>query len=258
MNAESVDTIPQRLPVPQPVIDAAQLGVAEAISYLEIAHNFKIENQADADVAAEQLRGLAKFTKLYDATRLELKRPYMDLQKDIDAQFSDAMNKAKEAESLLRHEVGCWMRKQEEIAAEARRKAQADDERRRREAQEKLDQETARAANLKTEEAQQRAQERIQQAQHNADIANVSTTVVQAPPKMAGVGMRDNWQPVYDVDVLAKIVMAAAGVDKLVDPGKLRHLQLDESQIKQEVKATKENCTIPGVRAVNQKTTTVR
>lgn len=54
---------PNRLPVPVAVTNWVHNIVTSALEYAEIAEGFTIENAEDAQVAGEQLRGLANFRK---------------------------------------------------------------------------------------------------------------------------------------------------------------------------------------------------
>jgi len=229
----------------------AQKGVAEALTYVEIATGFTVETAEDAAIASEQLKGLNQFNKSYDAKRKEITDPYRQIGADIKAEFDVALNKGAEAENLLRSALAAYVKREEEKARVAREAAEKQARIEREEAAEKLAREQARAATLKTPEAQEKARDRIEAAEAEVENAAVAAVVVQAPAKVAGFSVRDNWQPEYGN--INDLIKAAAA-----DPKLAAYLTWNTKECSATVKALKARTDIPGIRAVNNTTTAVR
>lgn len=237
-----------------PLADAtarAQAGIAEALTYVEIATDFKIESQADADIAAEQLVSLKKFLDAHDATRKELTDPYRLTGAAIKAEFDKATDKGGVAEKLLRSALTAWTVEQNRLAQIEKDRLEKIRKQEEEEAAKKLAGELARADTLKTPAAQARAAERIEEAAARVEEASVRTVAVAAPAKTKGFGLRDNWQPEYGN--LQDLIVAAAANPKLAI-----NLTWNTAQITATVKALKSNTDIPGVTAKNNQTSAVR
>lgn len=251
----------QALAVPAAIKEFASNAMKRALEMVDIATDYKIETQEDADLAGTQLRAMVQFRKDTDTLRLEQTRPIDKLKSDIKAEFDPALSKAGEAETLLRAELTRWTREQQRIADEARRAAEIQAEKDRKAAAEALEREEARLATLKTAQAQERAQERVETAQARFQEAQVTApTKIAAPAKVSGFSLRDNWQPEFTEGSLAELVAAVAGVPvaDLKRAPLLRYLQLDKVAIGKVVKAMADATDIPGVRAVNNQTSAVR
>lgn len=242
-----------QLPIPEAVHVSVRDLLSEAMASVEIATGFTIANQDDASVAAEQLSGIAKLRKRADDERLSITRPYDDLKSRIIATYAEPGSKLGEAERLLRAELTRWTLAEQARVAEEQRIENARLEQERRKAQEIADREAERLAKLKTPEARAKAEARIEEAQERVTIAETTTAIVAPVAKTKGFGLRDNWQPSYEPDALATLVKAAAE-----NPKMLIYLQLNTVQIGSVVKAMKAATDIPGVRAVNNKTSAVR
>lgn len=248
MNAQVSE---DRLPVPAAVTEVVGNVVATALEYAEIAEGFTIVTNEDAQLAGEQLRGLASFRKAYEAKRLEFTRPLTQLASDIKAEFDSPLEKAGRAETLLRSKLGAWTAEQERIAEEKRRaaaKALAEEQ---RQAREKLEAEQKRLDSLKTAPAIEKAAARVEAAVAAVEEAEASAPIAVAQEKVAGFSVRDNWYAEFDD--LGALVKAAAANPKL-----LMYLDFNSKQCNATVKAMKKNTDIPGVRACNRPTTVVR
>ena len=232
----------------------ARSRVAEAMQMVEIARDFTVTSDDEAIVAAEQLSAIVKFVKAQEARRLELTRPYDATKADITKAFNEPTSKASEAEKLLRAALLTYQQEQQRIAAERQRQEQERIERERREAEAEAEKQRQRAAELKTDTARERAQEKAEEAEAKAEELAVTSAVVEAPKKLAGFSVRDNWT--FDVapNGLEDLVAAIAGGRKDL----LQYLALDLAQIGRVVKAMKANTQIPGIKAVNRPTSTVR
>ena len=229
----------------------ADENIAEALSYVTIAHDFTIETQKDAELAATQLSAITAFVKKNESKRMEITNPYRDVSAKIKAEFDEANTVANKATSALRKLLTDWTNEQARLAevarlAEERRLA---DERRL--AQETADKEAARLATLRTPEAQVKAADRLETAQ--ARVEELATTAVVVPKVAAvkGFSLRNNWQPEYG-DIM-ELIKAAA-----VNPKLARFLDWNTVSINKQVKASEADTEIPGVRAVNNQTSAVR
>lgn len=232
----------------------ARSRVAEAMQMVEIARDFAVTNDDEAEVAAEQLRGITKFVKSQNERRLELTRPYDAAKADITAAFNEPTSKAAEAEKLLRAALMTYQKEQQRIADERRRQEQERIERERREAEAEAEKQRQRAAELKTDTARERAQERAEEAEARAEELAITSAPVTAPKKLAGFSVRDNWT--FDVQQNGLEDLVAAIVDGRKDL--LQYIQFDLAQVGRVVKAMKANTNIPGIKAVNRPTSAVR
>lgn len=241
------------LPIPTEVTQAVRRVLDEALTFVEIATDFNITTQADADVAGEQLRGIVKLRKAAEDERKNFTRPYDDLKSRIMAEYKPSSDKLGQAESMLREELTRWVRDQERIAEEARRAEQERIDAERKAAEAAAAKEAAKLESLKTPAARARAEERLEEALRRHDEAAVTAPTVAAPRKTTGFGLRDNWVPQYEADALDKILAAVAARPELK-----AYLVLDTAAIARSVKVTKANTNIPGVKAVNEKLSVAR
>lgn len=226
-------------------------NIAEALTYVTIATDFKIETQADAELAAKQLSAITAFVKKNEEKRLEITNPYRDIGIKIKAEFDQAGAKAGEATTALRALLLDYT-KQQAALAELRR--QAEEKRlaqERADAQAAADKEAAKLQTLKTPEAQAKAADRLDAATAKVDELASTAVVTEKAATLKGFSVRNNWQPEYgDINELIK---AAAANPKLA-----RYLTWDTVAIGKQVKASELDTDIPGVRAVNKQTTAVR
>ena len=232
----------------------ARSRVAEAMQMVEIARDFTVTSDDEATVAAEQLSAIVKFVKAQETRRLELTRPYDATKADITKAFNEPTSKASEAEKLLRTALLTYQQEQQRIAAERRRQEQERIERERVAAEAEAEKQRQRAAELKTDAARERAQEKAEEAEAKAEELAVTSAVVEAPKKLAGFSVRDNWTFDVSPNGLEDLVAAIAGGRKDL----LQYLALDLAQIGRVVKAMKANTQIPGIKAVNRPTSAVR
>lgn len=249
---------PKTLPVPQHIMESVTSHLNEALAQVTIAEDFKIANASDAQVCGEQLSAIVKVRKTVEAERKAETDPLHQLKTTIIATYKPVDDKLDMAERLLRAELKRYTEAEEKKARDAQ--AAADEAaRKEREANEAaLRKEQERLASLKTPEARAKAEEKIEQLEAKADDADINRAIVEAPQKIAGFGLADNWKAVIDDDTLEALVLAAAGVDKLVRPDLLAYLTVDDKALNKQAKATKAKTVIPGVRVVNDRSTRVR
>lgn len=255
MNAQAQD-IPTTEPAAELVTlskakEWAQANIAEALTYVTVVQGFQILSAEDATEAGAQLVAITAFCKANETKRKSITDPYKKIADSIKGEFDKAGDKATEAATALRKALTEWVGKEERrVAAE-----KAD-------AEKKLADERAQALadaakletkidTFKTPEAQNKAAEKLNQV--TARIDELSTTAVVAPKaqKIEGFSVRKNWQPEYgDINVL---IRAAAENPKLA-----RYLTWDTAAINKQVKASEADTDIPGVRAVDNRTSAVR
>ncbi len=234
------------LEFPAVLINAETVAQAEEKKALILSMRVTDESTANAmGKLAKDARGLAA---LINKNREAIKKPVLDLGRQIDAAAKLATDPLEEAAKHADDQVRAWVQAQAAIAA----KAKAEEERKQREAQEAADaaaRESAkkeaeaqaalraaaeaeeRAANLKTKaardkamaeaakqraeaEAAQKAAEEQEQArlaaERNKRAAEASATAVEAPGKVAG--FRNTTTVTWEIPDLTKVPADLAGV----------------------------------------------
>lgn len=226
-------------------------NIAEALTYVTVAHDFKIETQQDAELAATQLSAITAFVKKNEEKRLSITNPYRDIGIRIKAEFDQAGTKAGEATTALRRLLTEWTTEQARLAEAARLAEEKRLAAERQAAQEEADRQAAKLETLKTPEAQAKAADRLEAASARVEELASTAVVLAKPAALKGFSLRNNWQAEYGN--IQELIVAAAANPKLA-----RFLTWDTAAITKQVKASEADTDIPGVRAINNKTSAVR
>lgn len=212
------------------VTDAGVSAIEQKVAEAETrAAAMLITNDAEAEVAGEVLREIARLSKAAEGERRELVDPLNATVKKINARFKDAAAPFKAADEIIRGKLGAYQAEQERAAEEERRRLEAErqererkarEEREKREAQaraerEKAEKEAAEAAELAadddSEEMADLAAEAHEKAQEAATAVSaleslpepsLPKAMVEAAKKPAGVSSRRVWKHTIEDPVL--------------------------------------------------------
>lgn len=238
--------------IPIATRDLVALAMSETEHYVELVKDWKITSPEDATLAADQLREIVKFRKAKADERLDQTRPVDALKKGITELYEPVDTRCSTAETILRGELLRYTSAEAEKARLAQVAADALRQQEIRDAQAAADKLAEHAATLVKPSAIARAEEKVEEAVQRVQMAEVSAPMpVAAAPELKGFGVRDNWKARF-VD-LRKLIQAAAA-----DPSLEMYLAFDEKRINAMIKSSKGALKIPGVEAINDKTTTVR
>lgn len=226
----------------------------EAARMLASAQSFVIDCAEMAEAAAEDLGIVKAKLKVLEEKRTELKKPVLEAGKRIDAMFKELSEGYLKAEAVLKNALVGWQeserkrleaerRIQEEAARKLREQQEAEARRQAEEARKA--EEAARTAAAAGDaaaaaEAQAKAAEAAQAAavaQETAQaIEHMAPAVVAAPAKLAGVSMREDWDfEIVDVNQIPR-----------------EFLVVDEAKLRKVVKALKGDAKIAGVRVFSK------
>ncbi len=150
-----------------------------------------LEDQLDADAAAELLKRLKGWTRQVEAGRTTVKAPVLELTRKIDGLAAELVAQVEAQSHRISRMLGEWQ------AAERRKADEALREQRRKE--EELRQAAAAqmaAAEIETDstaQAEQRKAEISQQYQQQVAEGR-QAIVATAAPRIAGTGVREDWK----------------------------------------------------------------
>lgn len=198
---------------------------------VQMAEAFDIADDMNAELAGDDLKGLAKLKKQVTDERFKITRP-LDAAKAaaMDA-YRPVLEKIDAADQIIRGKLNAYLLEQRRIQQQREREAQERLDAERREIEER-----ARAAR---EAGDQNA---IQAAEDDAMLAELSAPIAPRPNKIAGISQASTWV-VDSIDVLALVKAASENPDLLV------YLKADTVEINKVVKALKSRHNIPGVSA---------
>lgn len=271
---------------------AIQGQLAEVVTHSnrlkDSALAIEIDSQDMADIASDELRTIATAIKKLEEKRLSITRPFDEAKSSVMDMFATPKAALQEGDAHLRKVVSAWNARQEEIAAEARRK-QAEIDRQEREAADKKRREAEEAQRQAQEEAAARQREADRLAQEatskkqreaaaaaqeqarkaaeaaaaasqvvetvaaEAEEAEVHQAVVAQAPKSAGISTRGKWT-VEEADVDMAALVAAAAKDN----GLLIYLLPDMKRLRQFATMMKDKAVVPGVKFTEEKILNVR
>lgn len=273
----------------QPTPEMQQL-LATGGGIVEEARALIIDSPDMAEVAAEDMRSVKARAKRLKELRDLFVAPAKQIIETADGIFKPQITALVEAEGVYKGKLMAWTTEQERIAAEARRKAEAEaralreaaerqaaaerakaeaeaaEKRRQAEAaaaaQRKAEEEgNARAAKAAAAKAAALAEE-ARQVTDNAEakVAELTMTAAAAAPvaiaqaaKPSGFSARKNWVAELDdgVDETRAVVLIA----QAITGGRadlIGLLKLDLSAASRLAKAQEQHMSVPGLRAVNR------
>jgi hypothetical protein len=213
---------PEPLSFPVVVINAETVALAE--DRKAQALSTKVVSADTAESAGRLSKDIRALANLIDKNREQVKRPFLELGRQIDAEAKRAMTPLAEAAAHLDAQVQAWVRTQEEAARkvreeEARKQREAEEAaaRARAEEQRKADEAAAaaraaqeaaaRAEQAKTKAAREKAQREAEEqaakaaaaqraadeeaakrrhAEQQAQMAEVASAATEGPAKVAG------------------------------------------------------------------------
>lgn len=234
--------------------------VMEALTFVEIATDFKIETAEDAAVAGEQLSAIAKFRKRADERRLEHTRPLDDAKTNIIDKYRGPLSKAEEAEKALRAALTTWTLAEQQRAREEQLRRDAALAAERDRLAKVAEAERAKAEQAKTDRGRVAAEVRSEVAEAQAAAVDLAGSMAKpASTAVKGFSLRKNWvaEPIKsDADAILEIVRRAAAAE---NPAMFtQFLKLDTTKIGKVAKALEDNADIPGHRVYNKPVSSVR
>lgn len=255
MNESTQLTAPTNIPAVAEIRERLAPLMDEVLREVEIATDFKVEDDEGATLAGEQVSAVAKLAKKLNDERLEKTRPIDELKAEIKALYDEPINKLEFAGQVLRRELAGFVQRREAERAEQRRIEQERIDRERREAEAELRREQERLSALKSTAAIERAQDRIEQASAKVEQAQITAPTVAAAAKIKGFGVRKTLVVDWDNFDKASFIKAAAANPKLQ-----KYLLPDKAEINKVVRAMQSAATdvFPDLPMIEQAITTVR
>jgi len=153
-----------------------------------------VEDEIDADSAAAVLRDLTTFTRLIESGRTSVKKPVLDIGRQIDGVAKELVGTIKSESDRLSKLLGTYQ-------AEQRRQAEAKVQEEQRKLQQEAEERARAITAAPTEELRQEAMEdaKIALAAQQDAVAEVT------PPKIDGTQVRKTWKfEVTDIKALYK------------------------------------------------------
>jgi hypothetical protein len=213
----------------------------------DVALSVTVDSQDMYEIAAEELRGIAKKRDQIEELRKSLTRPLDESKKRIMALFRQPDEILANAEQALRGAMLTFQQAEQKKADEARRKAEEEA----RAERERL--QAAAAEAKKTGDVA--AIEDAQVALEIAEVAPVAMPAV-ATPKATGIGIRTTWK--HEIVDFKALVIAAGKAAEAGDETLLGYLEPNTTAIGGVVRSLKGATRIPGVRAIEDKGLSVR
>lgn len=222
-------------------------------AFLTVAQAYKIDSPAMYSAAADDLKKIKAKAKELEEQRKALTQPLDAVKSGIMDLFRGATEYLDQAERTLKGAMLTYSQEQERIAAEKQRQAEAEAQAER----DRLAAESAQKAQEAAEAAAKGDMAAADAAQQEAAILQVQSVIAPAPvvssgaQKLSGISMRDNWKAeVTDKLALVKYV--------LENPQYIDWLEVDMKPLNQMAKALKTNLSVPGVKAINDRTVSAR
>jgi membrane protein involved in colicin uptake len=284
----------QSLSVTLQMDDSMMAGLRAAEGTISVARSIVIDSPDMAQLANTELRDVISRKKAVAEWKQKFVLPAKEIIKNAEALFGMAEQRLKESEEHLRGLLTDWAEKeaarvaaerrrleeqarQERAAAEARAAAErakaeqaASDKRReseaaeeaRRKADEEGDKRAAQAAAAQAARLREEAAARVETGEAKAqekELTASAAVAVVAPTlyKPAGFSVRDNWgaEFVKDEERALQAIVEAISKGRVELYG---YLKVDMSAASKTAKALKERLNIPGIKAVNNKTSVSR
>lgn len=243
-------------PVAALTIPDSAVMISRAQSALTFIDCFIIDSNETFELAADELKAIKTKAKAIEEQRTSITGPLNGVLKAVNALFGGPADLLARAESSLKGKMLAWQTEQERIAAEARRKAEAEaaaerkrlaDEAaaRQREAEEQAA--AARIAKQAGDEqaaaiATSNAQRATAEAQAAESVAQMSVAVVVpiAQPKAKGISTSKKLDfEVVNFESLVKHIAA--------HPELLQLLRVDDVRLRAYVRGLGTACALPGV-----------
>ena len=198
-------------------VDTRLAGVARQVEQARTqAEAIEVVNAEQAEYAARILREIASHRKQAEAERKELVGPLNATVKRINQRFKDSLAPLDAADKIVRERVGTYQREEERKRIEAQRKLDEERERVEREAREKreaaerAEREAAELAAGAGEDDAEVAAELAAEARRDAERAEITEQAIQslpaqavpAAPRPEGIATRKRW-------VVKSIILAA-------------------------------------------------
>jgi len=257
---------------------------------VKAAQAIVIASQSDLDNAAVDLKAIVTRRKELEAKRVAITKPMDAAKKEVMDLFRDPVDNLKQAEALIKKEIGDYSAEQEKIRqAELQAAREAEEkERREREAEaqkaedakeiedrklaeaqaikdgnmrkaaaQKREREKAEAEEDRLKKEAEEAEQATQDATSESDEATYnamtvkSATAATEEAKTSGVSTRTVWKAeVFDVKALIRAV-AEGRVSQNV-------INVDQSVLDKMATQNKDALNVPGVRAVSSSSVSVR
>lgn len=198
--------------------------VRQANIKLEVARDFTIQSQTEAELAAEELRAIKTLAKKVEEARKAEKEPHLQAGKAVDAAYKAPLDLLTQAEGVLKSALGAWQAS-----------------------------ETARIAAEKVE--LDRIADETRKQLEAQGLGELAAMVVSAAPvaetKLDGIGSRKAWK--------ARLIDKAAFVRAALDrPDLMALIEVSESGLNKVAAATKGSIPIPGAEVYEDKTIVAR
>jgi colicin import membrane protein len=236
--------------------DADQI-TSRARAALTMVESMTIDSAETYELAADELKAIKTRSKSLEDQRTSITGPINQALKAVNDLFRGPADYLNKAESIIKSKMITYSEEQKRIAEEERRKAEAliraEQERLAKEAAEKEAQAAAEAQRLIEAGDVEKAAE--VQAQATIEAASLAATaqVMTAPavqtnvPKASGISTRSVWK--------AEVVSKSAMIKFIASNPQFEHLlDVNTSAANQLAKALKESMSIPGLKAVEEKT----
>lgn len=201
-----------------------------------------VATREDCENAASRLQGISSMVKQVTDWFKPMKDAAFKAHREITAKEKSVLDPLENAKRHLSSQIGLFHRKEEEARVAEERRLQ-------KEAQERTQKQAAEEAQRREElairkSAELESQGKTEEAEMVLSHAAATSTAIQsqaqnvpivhvpAPPKIAGVSIRQNWKfEIVSPDLVPR-----------------EYLIPDEKTIGARVKALKDKCQIPGVR----------
>lgn len=245
----------------------------KADALVELANSMEVKTQADYDLATGELRTIIEFHAELEAERTGFTGPLNAILDKMNARFQpylkalrgDGKKGSVSAESIIKGKMIAFLGEQERLAADARRKAEADAQaERNRQAEIAAEQRRiaeaaeAEAAAARGKKAKAEAEARAEAARRSAAAAETTAAVVIAQPVAVAVsrGRGISTPKGWDFEVENKLALAEHIVK--FRPDLIVLFEVDAEKMRMHVKMQGAATMLPGVRVFEKTGITVR
>jgi len=219
---------------------------ANAVVELRTAQALKIDSTEMAEIAADDLGRIKAKVNALDVQRKSMTKPLDEAKSRIMELFRAPIDTLQKAEAAIKGSILDWNRREQERINAERRKHEEEQRKLRAAALETEQLAKAEAAKLiavgKTAEAELIVEEAAAERSDAEFIAAMTTPITSAPAKLAGTGIRKDWD--FEIVNEKKIPR--------------EFLMIDEKKIRAFVKAMKNEARIEGVRVFERESVTAR
>jgi hypothetical protein len=195
---------------------------------LEVVTDFRISSHEEAELAAEELRGISELIKSLDDKRKAITRPLDAAKKATMDLFREPLETLEQAKETIRRAIGAFQSEQRRLAIEAQARAEAEAAAARKAIAEQAKQAAA-AGDAATAEALSAGAELM--------IAPVAAV---AAPKIKGMAERTAWK----ARVTDKTAFVLSATSR---PELLALIEVDQSGLNKLAAATKGALLVAGV-----------